>query len=313
MSASRPSSSAQAELEQIVERLERGDVGLDELDEALGARRGALPAAAPSSSPARRADRGARASARRRARPLGQNEPHGHRRHDRPKRSGRRAATSRERRTTSRSCCGELDDDAARGDPGAARRGRRAARRGDRGARRALGPRHLDDERRARRALRLGPDDDQGLSVEDTEAEIEFNVELRPSNFFDEARPGGRASRRGTWGPASGTSRARCSSCASPRSRAASTRSRRRRPTSRSRATTRPRRRSTAFAKYVDDLVELALSREPTTEAWQSMSTSTARALRRASRRSRVRLARGARAPRRARRDPRARAAPGRR
>ena len=25
-----------------------------------------------------------------------------------------------------------------------------------------------------------------------------------------------------------------------------------------------------AFAKYVDDLVELALSREPTTEAWQS-------------------------------------------
>ena len=40
----------QAELEQIVERLERGDVGARGADEALGARRGAT-AAVPRSSP----------------------------------------------------------------------------------------------------------------------------------------------------------------------------------------------------------------------------------------------------------------------
>ena len=34
---------AQRELESIVERLERGDAGVDELDRPLGARRGAVP------------------------------------------------------------------------------------------------------------------------------------------------------------------------------------------------------------------------------------------------------------------------------
>ena len=43
-----------------------------------------------------------------------------------------------------------------------------------------------------------------------------------------------------------------------------------RRPSSRSQRHGSPEAAVAAFAKYVDDLVELARSREPTTEAWQS-------------------------------------------
>ncbi len=60
---------AQRELEQIVERLERGDVGLDELTDALGARRGALPPLRGAALARPGPDRGARRDVRRTPRP----------------------------------------------------------------------------------------------------------------------------------------------------------------------------------------------------------------------------------------------------
>ena len=116
--ASRPSRQQQAELEQIVERLERGDVGLDELTKLW--ERGEELYRRLSEQLA-----GAQGRIEELARrlgddtPLGQNERHGHRRD----RNDRRAPS-----TTSASCSASSTDDQRAAIEAAARRGRRAAR-----------------------------------------------------------------------------------------------------------------------------------------------------------------------------------------
>ena len=128
MSAEPTFEQQQAELERIVERLERGDVGLDELTKLW--ERGEELYRRLSEQLA-----GAQGKIEELARRLGDDAParsrmsHGHD-DDRSKRTRppkRRRACGRAARHL-RSCFGELDDDAARGDPGAARRGRRAPR-----------------------------------------------------------------------------------------------------------------------------------------------------------------------------------------
>ena len=103
--------------------------------------------------------------------------------------SGRRAATSDGRRaTTSASCSASSTTSSGAQIAGAARRRRRAPRRADRDARPSARAATAGRRRRARRGLRVRPVDDQGRR-RGPEEQIEFNVELRPSNFFDEARP----------------------------------------------------------------------------------------------------------------------------
>ena len=107
-------------------------------------------------------------------------------------------------------------------------------------------------------------------SVEDTEAEIEFNVELRPSNFFDEARPWrpGEPPRHmgtGQWDVEGEVLVMRVAKVSGRKYTIQETAA----DLEESRHDS-PEAAVAAFAKYVDDLVELALSREPTTEAWQS-------------------------------------------
>ena len=103
-------------------------------------------------------------------------------------------------------------------------------------------------------------------SVEDTEVEIEFNVELRPSNFFDEARPWrpGEPPRHmgtGPWDVEGEVLVMRVAKVAGRKYTIQETAA----DLEESRHDS-PEAAVTAFAKYVDDLVELArTSREPTT------------------------------------------------
>jgi hypothetical protein len=107
-------------------------------------------------------------------------------------------------------------------------------------------------------------------SVEDTEVEIEFNVELRPSNFFDEARPWrpGEPPRHmgtGEWDVEGEVLVMRVAKVSGRKYTIQETAA----ELEESRHDS-PEAAVAAFATYVDDLYELALSREPTTEAWQS-------------------------------------------
>jgi hypothetical protein len=108
-------------------------------------------------------------------------------------------------------------------------------------------------------------------AVEDTDVDIEFNVELRPSNFFDETdrpwRPGQppRPMSSSAWdveGEALVMRVAKVSGRKYTIQENVAELDEQRFDT--------PEEAVAAFAKYVDDLAELALSREPTTEAWQS-------------------------------------------
>jgi hypothetical protein len=106
--------------------------------------------------------------------------------------------------------------------------------------------------------------------VEDTDVDIEFNVELRPSNFFDEARPWrpGEPPRHmgsGQWDVEGEVLVMRVAKVAGRKYTIQETAA----ELEESRHAS-PEEAVSAFAKYVDDLAELALSREPTTEAWQS-------------------------------------------
>ena len=106
--------------------------------------------------------------------------------------------------------------------------------------------------------------------VEDTEEEIEFNVELRPSNFFDEARPWrpGEPPRHmgtGEWDVEGEALVMRVAKVSGRKYTIQETAA----ELEESRHGS-PEEAVAAFAKYVDDLHALALSREPTTEAWQS-------------------------------------------
>jgi hypothetical protein len=106
--------------------------------------------------------------------------------------------------------------------------------------------------------------------VEDTDEEIEFNVELRPSNFFDEARPWrpGEPPRHmgtGEWDVEGEALVMRVAKVSGRKYTIQETAA----ELEESRHDS-PEAAVAAFAKYVDDLVELALSRDPTTEAWQS-------------------------------------------
>src|SRR5262249_48115030 len=106
--------------------------------------------------------------------------------------------------------------------------------------------------------------------VDDPEEEIEFNVELRPANFFDDERP---------WRPGMPPRHMETSEW-NVEGEALVMRAPRlwgRRHTPQEPAaepdeeTSEPREDAAAgFAKFVDAMVELALSRAPTTEAWQS-------------------------------------------
>ena len=106
--------------------------------------------------------------------------------------------------------------------------------------------------------------------VEDTDQEIQFNVELRPSNFFDDARPWrpGQPPRHmgtGQWdveGEVLVMRVAKVSGRKYTIQEAAAELEESRHDS--------PEAAVAAFAKYVDDLVELAASREPTTDAWKS-------------------------------------------
>jgi hypothetical protein len=106
--------------------------------------------------------------------------------------------------------------------------------------------------------------------VEDTEEEMEFNVELRPSNFFDEARP---------WRPGQPPLHMQTSSwnvegeALVMRVAKVSGRKYTIQETAaelEEQSFDSPEAAVAGFAKYVDDLAEIALSRDPTTEAWQS-------------------------------------------
>jgi hypothetical protein len=106
--------------------------------------------------------------------------------------------------------------------------------------------------------------------VEDTEVEIEFNVELRPSNFFDEARPWrpGEPPRHmgtGSWNVEGEVLVMRVAKVAGRKYTIQESAAELEEQTFGS-----PDEAVAGFAKYIDDLVELAASREPTTEAWQS-------------------------------------------
>jgi len=106
--------------------------------------------------------------------------------------------------------------------------------------------------------------------VRDPEVEIEFNVELRPGNFFDETRP---------WRPGE-PPRHMATTSWDVEGEVLVTRvakvSGRKYTIQESAADLEessfdtPEAAVAGFAKYVEDLSELALSREPTTEAWQS-------------------------------------------
>jgi hypothetical protein len=107
-------------------------------------------------------------------------------------------------------------------------------------------------------------------AVKDPEEQMEFNVELRPSNFFDEARP---------WRPGE-PPRPMSSDAWDVEGEALVNRVAKvsgRKYTIQENVAELDEQRFdspddavAAFVKYVNDLAELALSREPTTEAWQS-------------------------------------------
>jgi hypothetical protein len=107
-------------------------------------------------------------------------------------------------------------------------------------------------------------------SVVDPEEELEFNVELRPDNFFDEARP---------WRPGE-PPRPMSSSAWDVEGEALVMRvarvSGRKYSIQESVGELEETRHGSpeeavaAFSKYVDDLAELALSRDPVAAAWQS-------------------------------------------
>src|SRR5262245_27026439 len=106
--------------------------------------------------------------------------------------------------------------------------------------------------------------------VEDTEEEMEFNVELRPSNFFDEARPWRpgeppRHMQTGSWNVEGEALVMRVAKVSGRKYTIQETAAELEEQTFDS-----PDEAVAAFARYVDDLAELALSRDPTTEAWQS-------------------------------------------
>jgi hypothetical protein len=105
--------------------------------------------------------------------------------------------------------------------------------------------------------------------VDDPEEEIEFNVELRPSNFFDERpwRPGQPPMHMETseWNVEGEALVMRVAKVSGRKYTIQETAA----ELEESRHDS-PEAAVAAFAKYVDDLAELALSREPTTEAWQS-------------------------------------------
>ena len=109
--------------------------------------------------------------------------------------------------------------------------------------------------------------------VEDTEVEIEFNVELRPSNFFDEARPWrpGEPPRHDghrPWDVEGEVLVMRVAKVAGRKYTIQETAAELERAAI-------PEAAVTAFAKYVDDLVELVVaSRRP--RPGSPMSTSTA-------------------------------------
>jgi hypothetical protein len=107
-------------------------------------------------------------------------------------------------------------------------------------------------------------------AVRDPEEQMEFNVELRPSNFFDEARP---------WRPGE-PPRPMSSSAWDVEGEALVNRVAKvsgRKYTIQENVAELDEQRFdspedavAAFVKYVNELAELALSREPTTAAWQS-------------------------------------------
>jgi hypothetical protein len=106
--------------------------------------------------------------------------------------------------------------------------------------------------------------------VEDSEEELEFNVELRPSNFFDETspwRPGQPPRHMGTgqWDVEGEALVMRVAKVSGRKYTIQETAA----ELDESRHDS-PEAAVAAFAKYVDDLAELALSRDATTEAWQS-------------------------------------------
>ena len=189
MSAEPTFEQLQAELEQIVERLERGDVGLDELTKLWERGEELYRRLSEQLAGAQGRDRGACASARRRD--AGSVRMSAMDTDDTDlieEEAAAESATTTSRRTTSASCWASSTDD-----------------------QRAQIQEQLDavgarlDEVTATLAERSGRDSwktnsvhvelfESGqtmikASVEDTEEDIEFNVELRPSNFFDEARP----------------------------------------------------------------------------------------------------------------------------
>jgi hypothetical protein len=106
--------------------------------------------------------------------------------------------------------------------------------------------------------------------VEDPEAGIEFNVELRPSNFFDEARP---------WRPGQPPMQMDASAWdveGEVLVMKVAKVSGRKYTIQESAAELEEQQHDTpeaavgAFAKYVEDMAELALSRDPVATAWQS-------------------------------------------
>jgi hypothetical protein len=107
-------------------------------------------------------------------------------------------------------------------------------------------------------------------AVKDPEEQMEFNVELRPSNFFDEARP---------WRPGE-PPRPMSSSAWDVEGEALVNRVAKvsgRKYTIQENVAELDEQRFdspedavAAFAQYVNELAELALSRDPTTEAWKS-------------------------------------------
>ena len=108
--------------------------------------------------------------------------------------------------------------------------------------------------------------------VEDTDGGDRVQRRAPPEQLLRRGAPvAARASRRGSMATGAVGRRGRgARDAASPRSRAASTRSRRRAAELEEQRYDSPEAAVAAFAKYVDDLVELALSRDPTTAAWQS-------------------------------------------
>jgi hypothetical protein len=107
-------------------------------------------------------------------------------------------------------------------------------------------------------------------SVKGTDPELEFGVELRPSNFFDEARPWRpgeppRPMNTSAWDVEGEVLVMRVAKVSG-----------RKYTIQESAAELEEQRFDSAedavagFAKYVDEMAELALSRDPTTEAWKS-------------------------------------------